>query len=66
MGFMTGLNRLANGTTILRFYQGRHHLLEVTREKKLVWKYRLPSQRTVVSVQVLDQAGDASKGQVFK
>ncbi len=66
MGFMTGLNRLANGNTILSFYQGSHHLLEVTREKKLVWKYRLPSQRTVVSVQVLDQEGDATKGQVFK
>ena len=66
MGFMTGLNRLANGNTIFSFYQGSHHLLEVTPAKKLVWKYRLPSQRTVVSVQILDQEGDATKGQVFK
>jgi len=66
MGFMTGLHRLANGNTILSFYQGSHHLIEVTPAKKLAWKYRLPSQRTVVSVQILDQAGDATKGQVFK
>ncbi len=66
MGFMTGLNRLSNGNTVLSFYQGSHHLIEVTPEKKLVWKWRLPSQRTVVSVQILDQKGDASKGQIFK
>ena len=66
MGFMTGLNRLANGNTVVSFYQGSHHLIEVTPEKKLVWKWRLPSQRTVVSIQVLDQEGDASKGQIFK
>ncbi|MFP6613866.1 MAG: hypothetical protein VB835_16265 [Pirellulales bacterium] len=66
MGFMTGLNRLANGNTVICFYQGSHHVIEVTPEKKLVWKWRLPSQRTVVSVQILDQEGDASTGQIFK
>jgi hypothetical protein len=66
MGFMTGLNRLSNGNTVICFYQGSHHLIEVTPEKKLVWKWKLPSQRTVVSVQVLDQQGDASKGQIAK
>jgi hypothetical protein len=66
MGFMTGLNRLPNGNTVICFYQGSHHLIEVTPDKKLVWKWRLPSQRTVVSVQILDQEGDASKGQIFK
>tara|TARA_B110000014_G_C19773005_1_gene402208 strand:+ start:107 stop:532 length:426 start_codon:yes stop_codon:yes gene_type:complete len=66
MGFMTGLNRLPNGNTIISFYQGSHHLIEVTQEKKLIWKWRLPSQRTVVSVQILDQEGDAAKGEVFK
>ena len=66
MGFMTGLNRLANGNTVICFYQGSHHLIEVTPEKELIWKWRLPSQRTVVSVQILDQEGDASQGQIFK
>lgn len=66
MGFMTGLNRLPNGNTVISFYQGSHHLIEVTQEKELIWKWRLPSQRTVVSVQILDQEGDATKGEVFK
>ena len=66
MGFMTGLNRLPNGNTIISFYQGSHHLIEVTQEKELIWKWRLPNQRTVVSVQIIDQEGDAAKGEVFK
>ena len=66
MGFMTGLNRLASGNTVICFYQGSHHVIEVTPEKKLVWKWRLPNQRTVVSIQILDEEGDASKGQISK
>jgi hypothetical protein len=66
MGFMTGLTRLANGNTVICFYQGSHHLIEVTPEKELVWKWRLPSQKTVVSVQILDEEGDASRGQIYK
>jgi len=66
MGFMTGLNRLPNGNTVISFYQGSHHLIEVTQEKELIWKWRLPDQRTVVSVQILDQEGDPTKGEVFK
>ena len=42
------------------------NLIEVTPDKKLIWKWRIPSQRTVVSVQVLDEKGDASKGEVYK
>jgi len=66
MGFMTGMNRLPNGNTIICFYQGSHHVIEVTPKNQLVWKWRLPSQKTVVSVQILDQPGDASKGQILK
>jgi hypothetical protein len=66
MGFMTGLHRLKNGNTVICFYQGSHHLIEVTPAKKLVWKWRLPSRKTVVSVQILDQPGDATKGEVYK
>ena len=66
MGFMTGLNRLPNGNTVICFYQGSHHVIEVTTEKKLVWKWRLPSKRTVVSAQIPVQEGDALKGQIYK
>ncbi len=66
MGFMTGLNRLPNGNTVICFYQGSQHVIEVNRGKKLVWKWRIPSQKTVVSIQILDQPGDASHGQILK
>lgn len=66
MGFMTGLNRLPNGNTVITFYQGSAHVIEVTPKKELVWKWRLPEQRTVVSVQILDQPGDATKGEILK
>ena len=66
IGFMTGLTRLANGNTVICFYQGSHHLIEVTPEKELVWKWRMPSQKTVVSVQILDEEGDASRGPIYK
>ena len=42
MGFMTDLNRLPNGSTVICFYKGSHHVIGVTPEKKLVWKWRLP------------------------
>jgi hypothetical protein len=66
MGFMTGLNRLPNGNTVICFYQGSHHIIEVDKDKKLLWKWRIPNQRTVVSVQILDQEGDATKGEINK
>lgn len=66
MGFMTGLNRLSNGNTVICFYQGSHHVIEVTPKKELIWKWRLPKQRTVVSIQILDQEGDSTKGTILK
>jgi hypothetical protein len=66
MGFMTGLNRLSNGNTVICFYQGSHHVIEVTPKKELIWKWRLPNQRTVVSIQILDQKGDSTKGTILK
>ncbi|MCB1097042.1 MAG: hypothetical protein KDN22_15825 [Verrucomicrobiae bacterium] len=66
MGFMTGLTRLPNGNTVICFYQGSHHVIEVTPQKELVWKWRLPTQESLVSIQLLDQDGDASKGEIFK
>lgn len=66
MGFMTGLHRLANGNTVVCFYQGSHHVIEVTPEKKVVWKWRVPKQRTIVSIQILDEKGDATTGSIKK
>ena len=66
MGFMTGLNRLPNGNTVICFYQGSHHIIEVNSKKELLWKWRLPKQRTLVSAQILDQSGDSTKGTIFK
>ena len=66
MGFMTGLNRLPNGNTVICFYQGSHHVIEVTPKKELIWKWRLPTQKTLVSIQILDQEGDASNGEILK
>ncbi|MBU63289.1 MAG: hypothetical protein CMI26_12400 [Opitutae bacterium] len=34
MGFMTDLNRLSNGSTVICFYQGSHNVIGVTPEKK--------------------------------
>lgn len=58
--------RLSNGNSVICFYQGSYHLIEVTPKKELVWKWRMPSQKTVVSVQILDEEGDASRGQIYK
>ena len=62
MQFMTGLSRLPNGNTVICFYQGSHHIIEVTPKKKVVWKWRLPSQKTLVSAHILDGFGDDRSG----
>jgi len=66
MGFMTGLSRLPNGNTVICFYQGSHHIIEVTPRKELVWKWRLPSQKTLVSAHILNQSIDGKKGELLK
>lgn len=66
MGFMTGLTRLSNGNTVICFYQGSHHLIEVTPQNELVWKWKLPTQRTMVSIQILDKDGKAAKEPAIK
>lgn len=70
--FMTGLQRLPNGNTIVSNWQGHNqfgtgpHLIEVTPQKKVVWKFDdHQTWRTVSSVQIIDIPGDATRGEVW-
>lgn len=62
--FMAGLHRLPNGNTVMSNWLGHGqfgqapHLIEVTREKQVVWTFAdHRTMRTVSSVQVLDDLG---------
>src|ERR1017187_245413 len=70
--FMTGLQRLPNGNTVLSNWLGHGqfgkapHLIEVTRDKGVVWTFfDHQTMKTVSSIQLLDVAGDATKGEVW-
>lgn len=63
--FLGGFHRLANGHTVVSNWLGHGHLgdapllLELTREKKVVWTYENhQALRTASSVVVLDDAAD--------
>lgn len=69
--FMTGLERLPNGNTVMSNWLGHNQfgtapqLIEVTPEKKVVWTYANEKiMKTISTVQVLDAAGDATKGEI--
>jgi hypothetical protein len=62
--FFAGLQRLPNGNTVLANWLGHGkfgegpHLIEVTRDKKVVWTYGdNPSIKTISSVELLDVPG---------
>ena len=70
--FMTGLQRLPNGNTVMTNWLGHGqfgksaHIIEVTPDKKVVWTFfDHKSMRTVSSIQLLDVPGDATKGQIW-
>jgi hypothetical protein len=70
--FMSGLHRLPNGNTVMCNWLGHNsfgqapHLIEVTRNKKVVWTFaNHQTMRTISSVQILDVRGDAIKGTVL-
>ncbi len=72
LAFMTGLQRLPNGNTVISNWLGHGrlgkgpHLLEVTRQKKVVWTYADHTTiKTVSSVQLLDVPGDATRGEIM-
>jgi hypothetical protein len=70
--FMTGLQRLPNGNTLISNWLGHGqlgkapHLIEVTPEKKVVWTFAdHKTMKTISTVQLLDVPGDAIKGEVW-
>lgn len=70
--FMTGLQRLPNGNTVMSNWLGHGefgnapHIIEVTRDKKVVWTFQdHQTMKTVASVQILDVPGDCLKGEVL-
>lgn len=70
--FLAGLHRLPNGNTVLSNWVGHNqfgqapHLIEVTRDKKVVWTFQdHQTMRTISSVQILDVPGDPTKGEVL-
>lgn len=70
--FMTGLQRLPNGNTVITNWLGHGnfgkapHVIEVTRDKRVAWTYAdHKAFRTISSIQVLDVPGDPLKGEVL-
>jgi hypothetical protein len=70
--FMTGMQRLPNGNTVLTNWLGHGHfgeaphIIEVTPDKRVVWTYANHRDlRTVSSIQLLDVPGDATHGDIW-
>jgi catechol 2,3-dioxygenase-like lactoylglutathione lyase family enzyme len=70
--FMTGLQRLPNGNTVMSNWLGHDqfgkapHVIELTRDKRVVWTYdNHRDLRTVSSLQLLDVPGDVTRGEVL-
>jgi hypothetical protein len=70
--FMTGLQRLPNGNTVMSNWLGHGefgnapHIIEVTPDKKVVWTFQdHVTMKTVASVQILDVPGDCLKGEIL-
>ena len=69
--FMTGLQRLPNGNTVISNWLGHGnfgkapHLIEVTPDKKVVWTFADHAAfKTISSVQLLDVKGDVTKNEI--
>ena len=70
--FMTGLQRLPNGNTVMTNWLGHGqfgqapHIIEVTPDKKVVWTFAdHKTMKTVSSIQLLDIPGDAIRGEIW-
>jgi hypothetical protein len=70
--FMTGLQRLPNGNTVITNWLGHDnfgkapHIIEVTPDKKVVGTFfDHNTMRSVSSIQLMDIPGDAIKGEIF-
>ncbi len=72
LAFMTGLQRLPDGHTVLTNWLGHGqlgrgpHLIEVTRDKQVVWTYADHAAfKTISSIVLLDIPGDCTKGEIL-
>lgn len=70
--FMTGLQRLPNGNTVMTNWLGHGqfgkapHVIEVTPQKQVAWTFSdHRTMRTVSSIQLLDVPGDAVAGEIL-
>ncbi len=70
--FMAGFQRLPNGNTVMSNWLGHGqfgrapHVIEVTRDKKVVWTYAdHQTMKTVSSILLLDLPGNPFKGEVL-
>ena len=70
--FMSGLQRLPNGNTVMSNWLGHGqfgkapHIIEVTRDKRVVWTFAdHETMKTISSVEILDAAGNAIAGTVL-
>jgi hypothetical protein len=70
--FMSGLQRLPNGNTVMSNWLGHNnfgkapHLIEITRDKKVVWTFSdHVTMKTISSVLLLDVPGDAIRGEIL-
>ena len=70
--FMTGLQRLPNGNTVMTNWLGHGNLgktaqiIEVTPDKKVVWTFADHKNfRCPASIQLLDVKGDVTKGEIL-
>jgi hypothetical protein len=70
--FIAGFHRLPNGNTVIANWLGHGqfgqapHVIEITRDKRVVWSYSNHTRlRTVSSVQVLDATGAATPDEIW-
>jgi outer membrane protein assembly factor BamB len=70
--FIAGFHRLRNGNTVICNWLGHGqfgqapHLLEITRDKRVVWTYaNHKDMKTISTVVILDDGGDPLKGEVL-
>jgi len=64
--FVCGLQRLANGNTVISWYGGNPQFFEVTRDKKVVWRVYDKRLGAISGLFLLDVPGDAAKGDILK
>jgi len=70
--FMTGLQRLPNGNTVMTNWQGHvdqalaPHAIEITRDKKVVWTFSNTSFiRTLSSIQLINTGADYKANHIW-